>query len=64
MITSGDILFYSLCQERISKSIDEGMKVKVSVTQSCPTLCDLTPWTVAGQAPLSMEFSRQEYWRG
>ena len=23
-----------------------------------------TPWTVAGQAPLSMEFSRQEYWRG
>ena len=25
--------------------------------QSCPT-----PWTVACQAPLSMEFSRQEYW--
>ena len=23
-----------------------------------------TPWTVAGQAPLSMEFSRQEYLRG
>ena len=22
----------------------------------------VTPWTVAGQAPLSMEFSRQEYW--
>ena len=22
-----------------------------------------TPWTVAHQAPLSMEFSRQEYWR-
>ena len=21
-----------------------------------------TPWTVARQAPLSMEFSRQEYW--
>ena len=21
-------------------------------------------WTVAGQAPLSMEFSRQEYWSG
>ena len=28
--------------------------------QSCLTLCD--PWTVACQAPLSMEFSRQEYW--
>ena len=27
--------------------------------QSC-----LTPWTVAHQAPLSMEFSRQEYWSG
>ena len=22
----------------------------------------MTPWTVAYQAPLSMEFSRQEYW--
>ena len=26
----------------------------------CPAL--LTPWTVAHQAPLPMEFSRQEYW--
>ena len=24
----------------------------------------VTPWTVAHQAPLSMEFSRQEYWLG
>ena len=24
----------------------------------------VTPWTVALQAPLSMEFSRQEYWSG
>ena len=23
-----------------------------------------TPWTVGHQAPLSMEFSRQEYWSG
>ena len=23
-----------------------------------------TPWTVAYKAPLSMEFSRQEYWSG
>ena len=23
-----------------------------------------TAWTIARQAPLSMEFSRQEYWRG
>ena len=24
----------------------------------------MTPWTIAHQAPLSMEFSRQEYWSG
>ena len=24
----------------------------------------MTPWTVACQAPLSIEFSRQEYWSG
>ena len=30
--------------------------------QLCPTLCNL--WTVAHQAPLSMRFSRQEYWSG
>ena len=24
----------------------------------------VTPWTTASQAPLSMEFSRQEYWSG
>ena len=32
------------------------------VTKSSVTLA--TPWTVAGQAPLSMGFSRQEYWSG
>ena len=30
------------------------------VTKSCPTLA--TPRTVAQQAPLSVGFSRQEYW--
>ena len=30
--------------------------------QSCLTL--VTPWTAACQAPLSMQFSRQEYWSG
>ena len=32
------------------------------VAKLCPTLA--TPWTVAYQAPLSMGFSRQEYWSG
>ena len=40
------------------------MKVKVKVTPSYPTLGDFTDWTVAHQAPLFMEFSRQEYWSG
>ena len=30
---------------------------------SCVRLL-VTPWTVAHQAPPSMEFSRQEYWSG
>ena len=34
----------------------------VLVAQSCLTL--KIPWTVAHQAPLSMESSRQEYWSG
>ena len=32
------------------------------VTKLCLTLA--TPWTIACQAPLSMGFSRQEYWHG
>ena len=37
-------------------------EVKVLISGSCLTLYHL--WTVAYQAPLSMEFSRQEYWSG
>ena len=32
------------------------------LTQSCST--PVTPWTIACQVPLSMQFSRQEYWSG
>ena len=32
------------------------------VTQSCPTLCDSMDYSP--QVPLSMEFSRQEFWSG
>ena len=39
-----------------------GKVIAVLVAQSCPTVCN--PWTVAHQAPLSMEFSRQEYSSG
>ena len=30
---------------------------------SCVRLCE-TPWALARQAPLSMGFSRQDYWSG
>ena len=36
--------------------------IQSEVAQSCPALC--APWTIAHQAPLSMGFSRQEYWSG
>ena len=38
------------------------MREESEVAQSCLTLS--IPWTVAYQAPPSMEFSRQEYWSG
>ena len=37
------------------------LKMKVFVTQSCPTL---QPHGLAHQAPLSMEFFRHESWGG
>ena len=37
-------------------------KSESEVAQSCPTFSD--PWTAAYQAPLSMGFSRQQYWSG
>ena len=38
---------------------------EISESESCSVVSDsVTPWTVAPQAPLSMEFSRQEFWSG
>ena len=39
-------------------------KVKVKVKSLSRVRLFETPWTVAHQAPLSMGFSRQEYWSG
>ena len=36
------------------------MCVRAHLLQPCPTLCD--PVAIALQAPLSMGFSREEYW--
>ena len=48
-------------KDQIIKGLSESEK-KVLVSQSCLTLC--YPMTVAHQAPLSIGFSRQEYWSG
>ena len=39
-------------------------KVKVKVKLLSPVQLFTTPWPIAYQAPLSMGFSRQEYWSG
>ena len=44
--------------EHINRPISQVMKVKVLVAQACPTVCD--PMDHSCQAPLSLEFSRQE----
>ena len=46
--------------QSIGKLSEKKVKVK---SLSCVRLF-ATPWTVAHQASLSMEFSRQEYWSG
>ena len=39
--------------------------IKLVYVCVCLVISDsATPWTVAHQAPLCMEFSRQEYWSG
>ena len=38
------------------------MYMKVKVKSLSHVQLFVTPWTVAYQAPLSMGFSRQEYW--
>ena len=43
-------------------SIHNYWKNRGLVAKLCLTLA--TPWTVACQAPLSVGFSRQEYWSG
>ena len=44
------------------------MKSEQSIKRVCVSSSVMsdsaTPWIVAHQAPLSMEFSRQEYWSG
>ena len=65
-----ELFFYCLillCSPRTVISIVECVCVLARVcTLSLSVVFDFLwpPWTVARQAPLSMEFSRQEYWSG
>ena len=50
--------------EWIAISFSNAWKRKVKVKLLCHVQFLATPWTAAYQVPLSMEFSRQEYWSG
>ena len=50
-------IFYLLTSHSLTVLSGGGL-----VTKSCLTF--VTPWTIAGKVPLSMRFSRKEYWSG
>ena len=47
-----------------SSVIDNSPKLNVKLKSFSHVRLLATPWTVAHQAPPSMEFSRQDYWSG
>ena len=55
-------LFRGILMCFLPATLEKRKKKKVK-SLSCVRIF-ATPWTVAYQAPLSMEFSRQEYWSG
>ena len=50
--------------EWVAISFSNAWKWKVKVKSLCRVQLLATSWTAAHQAPLSMGFSRQEYWSG
>ena len=50
--------------EFVAISFSNAWKWKVKVKSLSCVWPSMTPWTAAFQAPLSMGFSRQEYWSG
>ena len=50
--------------EWVAIAFSNAWKWKVKVKSLSHVRLLVTPWTVAYQAPLSMGFSRQEYWSG
>ena len=56
------VSFQCMTKSTTNKKLKKKKTFVVQSLQSCPTLS--TPWPVDCQAPLSMRFSRQEYWSG
>ena len=74
MLRNSCVLSYLPCGRHQPYTVASHSGVKSSAAQrhpvesesvSCSVVSDsVAPWTVAHQATLSMEFSRQEYWSG
>ena len=55
----------TLWEKKKEDSIYSAWCILLLLSQLLSSVHDfVTPWTVACQTPLSMEFSRQEYWSG
>ena len=61
-LISVNIFFLAKCLKLFSIPVLKHRKVKVKLLGHVQLF--ETPWTVAHQAPLSMGFSRQEFWSG
>ena len=74
VVEAGEEMFKIYSGVRLKESMSAGWEeefqlislsvVVIVVVQSISRVLLSYPWTVAHQAPLSMEFSRQEYWSG
>ena len=74
VVEAGEEMFKIYSGVRLKESMSAGWEeefqlislcvVVIVVVQSISCVLLSYPWTVAHQAPLSMEFSRQEYWSG
>ena len=62
--TSGMQEFSQFLMEWVAISFSNAWKWRVKVKLLSHVWLLATPWTAAHQAPLSMGFSRQEYWSG
>ena len=61
----GLFLTQGLTELQIYKEIELGLVKEESESVICSVMSNsVIPWTIAHQAPLGMEFSRQEYWSG